>query len=254
MAVTLPAFSQSAPTAPVAPTAPSPVAMIATTDTGFSAGVRSALGAATTNIVYIQQTGNTPIVNILQDGNANRVGANAAGAINPMLLDGSNQTVTAIQQGNGNLINTLQLVTTSGASAVQIQQLGNSNTVNAFCGDSTSNCNNANINWRFSGNTNSVNFTGQGNALTSGIDVLGNGNAFAIAMSGDLHQQLVNVRGDNNTFNLSQTAAMASSLVINQNGTGATFNVSQSGTYAGVVNIQSAASGGSFNITQVSHR
>ena len=249
-------FAAMAQTAPVAPTASSPAAMIQTSDTAFAAGVTTALGNATTNIVYIQQSGNTPIVNITQDGNSNRIGADALGTPNPMLLSGSNQTVTIIQSGvngaagNNNVINTLQLVTTAGASNVTIQQLGNSNFIDANCGGGTANCNNANVNWRFQGDSNSLNFTGSGDSLITGINTLGNGNTFNVAMTGDGHSQLVNVSGDNNVFNLSQTASSPSNIVINQAGGGTTFNVSQSGTYASVANIQAQSQGGSFNITQ----
>jgi hypothetical protein len=254
LAVALPAMSQTAPVSPTAPTIP---AMISTSDTAFQAGVTTSLNDSHTNIVYIHQSGSTPTVNITQDGNGNRIGADASGTINPVILQGSNQVVTIVQEGAtnsvgglNNVINTLQLVTTAGSSSVTIQQAGNSNFIDATCGGGSANCNNANINWAFVGNSNTLNFTGSGDHLTSGINVAGSGNQFSIAMTGDYHQQLVNVTGDNNVFNLSQTSASPSSLVLSQNGTGSTFNISQSGTYSNVANIQSTANGGSFNITQ----
>jgi hypothetical protein len=243
----------AAPNTPSAPAQASPASMIAVTDTSFSAGVQTALNNATTNIIYLQQAGNNPVVNLTQDGNANRMGADASGNINAMILSGDNQNLTIVQSGDGNLVNTLQLVTTSGISSVTIEQIGNSNIINAICGGGVANCNNANINWSFLGNSNSLDFTGGGNNLTSGINVAGNGNVFVSYMLGEGHQQLITVAGDNNTFNLSQTSSSPSSMVVTQNGTGAAFSVAQSGTYANVLNIQSAANGGSFNITQHSH-
>jgi hypothetical protein len=250
-------FGQSAPSTPVAPTAPTPAPMIAVTDTAFSAGVTTALNQATTNIVYLQQSGNTPTVNILQDGNSNRSGASASGTINSMILQGDNQTVTIIQQGNGNLVDTLQLVTTAGASQVTIQQIGNENSINAICGGGSANCNNANINWAFSGNSNTLNYTGSGNSLISGINVNGNGNSITDLQQGPTtgsgHQQLITVTGDNNTYNITQTASVASSIVNNQVGTGTSFNFSQTGSYGGVINVQSQANGGSITISQHGH-
>jgi len=228
--------------------------MIAVTDTNFSAGVTAALGAATTNIVYLQQSGNTPVVNILQDGNSNRAGANASGTINALNLLGDNQKLTLVQQGDGNLVNTLQLLTTAGSSQVTIQQVGNSNAINAFCGGGSANCNNASLNWAFVGNSNALNYTGSGNQLISGIIVNGNGNTFTDQQQGPTsgagHQQLISVSGDNNSFNVTQTASVASSIVANQYGTGTAFNFSQTGSYAGVINVQSAANGGSITISQ----
>jgi hypothetical protein len=254
LAMVLPVMAQTTPTAPAAG---SPAPMITVSDTAFAAGVTSALSDPNTNIVYLNQTGVNPIVNITQDGAGNRVGADATGGINPVVLSGSNQTVTIIQSGQGqaagynNVIDTLKLYTTSGASSVTIQQLGSSNTINATCG-SGANCNNANINWKFQGDNNSLNFTGRGDSLISGINVTGNGNTFVSQMTGDNHSQLVNVNGsDNNTFNLTQTSSSPSNIVITQNGMGGTaFNISQTGSYSGVANIQATSAGGSFNITQ----
>jgi hypothetical protein len=241
LALAMPVMAQTAPTATSIPSS--------LTSSDLSVQIGTALNNATTNIVYIQQSGNSPIVNITQDGSANRIGADAAGSTNPMVLNGNNQTVSIEQRGIGNVINTLGLATTAGASSVSISQIGDGNSLSADIQG-----NNANINWQFnssgasSGNT--LTFTGNGNNLTSGINVGGGGNSITSTMQGDGHSQLLTVSGDNNVFNVGQTSSVASTLVVNQNGTGTTFNISQDGNRAGAVNVQAAANGGSFNITQ----
>jgi hypothetical protein len=259
------AIAQSAPTQPGNVTAATPVPMVAPTDTNFSAGVTTALNNATTNIVYLDQNGSTPTFSIVQDGNSNRSGASVSGVINPMIMQGDNQVLTIQQSGNGNLINTLQVI---GSSAqVQILQNGNLNSVNAICGDSSTNCNGAELNWSFNNSAggssaagNTLNYTGNGTNLISGINITGGGNQITDLQSGNGQQQLLTVTGDNNVFNVTQSSTSAvNSLVLAQNGTGTTFNISQTGLYSNVANVQAGqgaggqTNGGSITIIQHSH-
>jgi hypothetical protein len=100
-------YAQTAPTAPTQAAAP---AITTAATTRFAAGVTAALGASTTNIIYLEQTGTAPTVSINQDGNSNRAGATAAGATNSMILNGNTQVVTIDQTGNSNLINTMKMM------------------------------------------------------------------------------------------------------------------------------------------------
>jgi len=254
------AFAQTAPTA----TSVAPMV----TPANFAAGAATAVGSATTNIIYLQQTGNTPTVNITQDGNGNRIGTDATGVAGGAILNGSNQIVNIQQSGAssavggvGNVINTLEVYGNS--VNLNVLQAGDSNTLNATVGNSTTGSNGANLNWQFNGNSNTLTFTGTGGTtvtaigdgsnLTSGISVTGNGNTITDTMTGTSatgQSQLITVSGDNNVFNVSQTSSMASYLNLSQTGTGTTFNISQSGTYSNVANINAVAAGGSFNITQ----
>ena len=247
-------YAQTAPTAPTQAAAPT-VTTEATTR--FAAGVTAALNASTTNVIYLQQTGNSPTVSINQDGNSNRAGANASGTTNAMILDGNTQVVTIDQTGNSNVINTLKI--TGNAANVYLLQSGNSNTANVSCGltdscSATANyTNTAALDWRFTGNSNSFNYTGNGPALQAAVYATGNGNTVTMQQTSTAGQQaLINLTSsDNNTVNVTQTSAALSSLVLTQTGSGsATFNISQTGTYANVANITAAAAGGSFNITQ----
>jgi hypothetical protein len=226
-----------------------------------SPNATSALNDPTTNSVFIDQSGSNPTVNMTQIGTGNKMGS----ALSPIYLRGQNQNIVVIQSGvgsasgNNNVVDLQVLNDTtalaggaSSGASVTIRQLGNSNTVDAICGDSAGNCNKADINWRFAGNSNTMVFRGRGSELTSQIDVAGNGNAFNIAMIGDKHSQIINVDGGQNVFNLSQTStgSTGSSIAIAQQGSGTTYNVNQTGSVNNVLSINSAAQGGSFNILQ----
>lgn len=249
------AFAQTAPTAPTQAAAP---AITDQNTTRFASGVTASLNASTTNIIYLEQTGNTPTVSINQDGNGNRAGTDASGVINSMILNGNNQVVTIDQTGNNNVINTLKI--TGNEANVYLLQLGNSNTANVSCGLTTS-CsptgnpagNAAAIDARFTGDNNTFNYTGNGPALQAAVYVTGDGNTVNMQQTSTAGQQaLINVtNSDNNTINVTQTSASLSSLVLNQTGTGGTtFNISQTGTFSNVANVQAVAAGGSFNIIQ----
>lgn len=266
------AHSQTAVVTPDLPTLP----QIAT----ISPNAITALGNATTNRVFIDQSGSNPTVNITQNGSGNTLGASAASTVtktvpagltgtaswtlnSPVYLRGADQVVTTVQNGNNNIIGMELSNPTSGTDVgikVTLQQLGNGNSADVACGsgvasDGTTNltgCKSADLNWKFSGNSNHLQFRGTGNDINSAIDVTGNGNAFFMDVIGDKHTQTIRVAGDNNVFNLSQTStgANGSSIWVDQTGTGAKFTMSQSGSVDNVVNIKSVSTGGTFNITQ----
>lgn len=248
-------YAQSAPTAPTQASAP---AITTQSTTRFAAGVTASLNSSTTNVIYLEQTGNAPTVSINQDGNSNRIGSDGAGTINSVILNGNTQVVTIDQTGNNNIINTMKI--TGNAANVYLLQSGTGNTANVSCGLTTS-CsptgsplgNAAALDWRFTGNSNAISYTGNGPALQAAIYVTGNGNTFTMNQDSTAGQQaIINVdSSNNNVFNVTQTSASLSSLVLNQTGTGGTtFNISQTGTFSNVANIQAVAAGGSFNIIQ----
>jgi hypothetical protein len=247
-------YAQTAPTAPTQASAPT-ITQAATTR--FAAGVTSALNDSTTNIIYLEQTGLSPTIGINQDGNSNRAGSNATGVINSMILNGNTQVITIDQTGNSNIINTMKII--GNEANVYLEQTGNSNTANVSAGLTTSvtgaatSNENALLDFRFAGNSNTLNYTGNGKALQAAVYATGNGNTFNLEQSSTVGQQLLIAvdTSNNNTINVLQSSASMSSLVLTQNGTGGTtFNVSQTGTYSNVANINATAAGGSFNIIQ----
>ena len=252
------AFPAMAQTAVVAPTTPTFPAMQTVT-----AGATAALAnTAVTNRVFIDQSGATPNVNVTQDGSGNEQGT----AAKPVYLRGTNQTLTTKQVGDLNsiLLEVINPTTGTGVGAtVTIQQLGNSNKVDAVCGqgnasDGTtslaSGCKTADLNWKFTGDSNELQYRGGGNDLINHIDVTGNTNKFFIDQVGDNHSQLITVGGHTNTFNITQTGGTTngSHIVASMtSSTGNAVNIAQTGAVDNYLNLKTAGTtSGTFNIVQ----
>lgn len=246
-----PVMAQTAVTAPSAPTIP--------TMATVSPNATAALAISTTNRIFIDQSGDNPNVNMTQDGTGNKAGS----AQRPVYLRGIDQTVVTKQVGVNNDIN-LELVNDTTGSGkgvtVTIQQIGDSNIVDAACGYGTAStggtaltgCNAADLNWKFTGDSNDIQFRGTGADLKSAIDVTGDSNVFRIDAIGDKHTQTIKVVGDTNTFNINQrsTGAAGSSIWVDLAGNSNTLTMSQTGTIDNVINIKSVSNSGTFNITQ----
>jgi len=270
----LPVFAQTTVTAPTpeAPVNPTLTVM---------ANTVTALGANTTNRVFVDQDGERPNVNITQSGSGNTIGSdvaysksitgivdrlNTGGTRNytvnsAIYLRGDDQRLVIVQQGNNN---TLAMKAISPDVATQgvdftLQQLGNSNFADVLCGSGSSTagtaltgCKDATFNWKFTGNSNAIQFRGTGDDLNSQITVTGNSNEFNIDAVGNKHNQTLNVSGDFNVFNLSQTSnsSNGSSIWMDVTGSSNRFNISQAGTQDNVVKITTVGSSGVWNIIQ----
>jgi hypothetical protein len=246
-----PTMAQTAVSAPAAPTIP--------TMATVSPNATAALAIATTNRIFIDQSGDNPNVNMTQDGTGNKAGS----AQRPIYLRGIDQTIVTRQIGVNNDINLEVVNDTTGTgkgAKVTIQQIGDSNKVDAACGYGTAStggtaltgCNAVDLNWKFTGNSNDLQFRGTGADLKSAVDVTGNSNVFRIDAIGDKHSQTIKVAGDTNTFNINQrsTGAAGSSIWVDLAGNSNNFTVSQTGTIDSVINIKSVSNSGTFNITQ----
>ena len=250
----LTAFNAMAQTAVVAPSAP----VIPNTVT-VSPNATAALAVATTNRVFIDQSGDNPDVNITQDGSGNKQGS----AARPIYLRGIDQTIVTKQVGNSNEIMFEGKNNTTGTGQgmdVTIQQIGNSNKVDAACGYGNASdgstgltgCKAADLNWKFTGNSNEFQFRGTGDDIASAVTVSGNLNKFFIDAIGDKHTQTIEVTGNSNEFNINQrsTGATGSSVEIHQTGDSSRFTVAQTGTINNLLYIKSVSNNGTFNITQ----
>ena len=251
----LPAMAQTAVTAPSAPVIP--------TMATVSPNAAAALAIATTNRIFIDQSGDNPNVNMTQDGSGNKAGSDAR----PVYLRGIGQKIITKQVGASNeiMLEVVNDLTGSVGATVTIQQIGDSNKVDAACGygstgavspavgTALSGCNKADLNWKFNGNSNELQFRGSGVELTSAIDVAnGNTNKFYIDAIGDKHSQTIKVIGNTNEFNINQrsTGTAGSSIWVDVNGASNKFNLSQTGSIDSVINIKSVSNSGIFNITQ----
>jgi len=251
LAAAFPVMGQTAVTAPSA-------AVIPTMAT-VSPNATSALANATTNRIFIDQSGDNPNVNMTQDGTGNAAGSGGR----PIYLRGIDQKIVTRQIGVNNDISLEAVNNTTGTGQgvnITIQQIGDTNRVDAACGygnasDGTtalSGCKAADINWKFTGNTNDLQFRGTGDDLKSAVDVTGNSNIFRIDAIGDKHSQTIKVAGDSNTFDINQrsTGSAGSSIWVDLTGNSNTFTMSQTGTIDNIINIKSVSNSGMFNITQ----
>jgi len=236
------------PQAVVLPTAPTPPAIVTS-----SPNENEAAAIATTNKVYIDQTGQNVEVNIEQSGTGNRVGT----GLDKIVLSGDNQTVTAIQDGDNNQ---LYLTVTSGTgqtglATITTQQIGDINYALIRCGDgNTTSCNQLDMNVRFTGNNNRFEFLGNGENIRNSMDVNGNNNEFYLDVDSPNATQTVLVTGDQNIFNVTQTGlggTFGHSLYTNFTGSGNIVNTNQQGATETIINIQAVGSNGTYNITTV---
>jgi hypothetical protein len=231
LAVSLPAMAQTAVTAPSAPVIPNMATV--------SPNATAALAIATTNRIFIDQSGDNPNVNMTQDGTGNKAGSGGR----PVYLRGIDQKIVTRQIGVNNDISLEAVNDTTGSGKgvnVTIQQIGDSNRVDAACGYGTA-------------STGGTALTGCNAAdLKSAVDVTGNSNLFRIDAIGDKHSQTIKVVGDTNTFDINQrsTGATGSSIWVDVAGNSNTFTMSQTGTIDNVINIKSVSNSGMFNITQ----
>ncbi len=264
----------------VAVTAPSPNAPVNPVLT-VSANAVSALGSNTTNRVFVDQSGENPDVSITQTGVGNTVGSHAsytksitnipqrlvgAGTRSftvdtPVYLRGADQDLTIVQTGNNNTINLrAENPSTSGDGvSINIQQIGDSNFVDAQCGGGATvggtaltTCKDATISWKWTGNSNVMQFKGTGESLNSQVEVTGNSNEMYVDAIGNNHSQVIKVAGDFNVFNISQTgnSTNGSSVWVDLSGNSNKFTISQAGTQDNVIHIKSVASTGNWNIIQ----
>lgn len=230
----------------VLPTAPTPPSIVTT-----SPNETEANSVATTNKVYIDQSGENVNVNITQTGVSNVIGTFS----DPIYLRGDQQSVIGIQTGDGNQLY-MGIVSDTGAqgiATVTVRQIGDLNIATIRCGtlQTDSSCNQLDMNARFTGNSNAFTFHGSGANIRNSMDITGNNNSFTIdALSPNASQTLL-VTGDYNIFNVSQTGlggTYGHSIYVNMIGTGNSVTTQQYGAAETVININAVGSNGVYNI------
>lgn len=230
----------------VLPTAPNPPAIVTTSPNEVDAS-----SIATTNKVYIDQSGQNVNINIQQTGTSSIVGTLA----DPIYLRGDNQTVTVVQTGNSNslLMGIIGNTGQGSGTIATIQQLGNNNTADIRCGtfQGDNNCNSLDLNAKFTGNNNDLDYHGSAENITTTINTTGNNNAFTMTINSPNASQTLLFNGDFNTTNVTQTGAGGTyghSLYASLTGSSNTLTTQQYGASETIINIKSVGSNGVFNI------
>ena len=235
------AFAQA-----VAPTSPTPPSIVTTSPNATAAG-----SVATTNKVYIDQSGDNVDINIVQSGSSNVIGTVA----DSIYLRGGAQSIIGIQNGDSNSI-LASIVSGTGASdtaTVTLRQIGNSNQITLRCGNGQADsiCTGLNFNSKFTGDSNILTFHGSGANIANSMDIAGNSNQFTIDALSPNASQTIKVAGDYNTFNVSQTGLggiNGHSLWVDLAGTGNSFTSAQAGDLSTVINVKSITNGSTINI------
>ena len=239
-------YGSSAIAQTVLPTVPTPPTIVTT-----SPNETTAAAIATTNVVYIDQNGQNVDVNIVQTGTANIIG----NALDPIYLRGDNQSVIAVQTGNGNEIymGIISATGGTGVAAATIRQIGNLNTADVRCGTLQADavCNRFDMNARFTGDLNSLVFHGSGANIRNSMDINGNNNAFNMDILSPNATQTILLTGDYNDFDVTQTdlgGTFGHSLYVNLTGSVNTITTQQYGASETVININAVGSNGTYNI------
>lgn len=238
--------AQSAFAQVVLPTAPNPPAIVTTSPNETDAGA-----VATTNKVYIDQAGQNVDVNIVQTGTANIIGTSA----DPIYLRGDNQTVIAIQTGNGNslLMGVVSDTGSGGIADVTIRQIGDNNMADIRCGtlQNETGCNKLDMNAKFTGNNNTLNFHGSGANIRNSMDFSGNNNTLDMDILSPNATQTLLFTGNYNNVDVTQTGTggtFGHTLYAQFTGSSNVLTTQQYGVSETIININSVGSNGTFNI------
>jgi len=219
--------------------------LISTTDTGGSStitgtqqqminAVSARMPGLGDNSIYINQTGNSDVINIKQTGAGNRIDgatstSNGPGYTTVAPITGGSNHITVRQQSNNNLID---LAATGGNNTLNLNQGTDSN------GNSTGLDTGGHYQFDYvNGTGNNLTVVQENTTVGAGqfssVAVVGNLNTVGITQSGTARNQLfATVSGNSNTITTSQTGTSTGYININSSGNGNSAVVNQSNTGA----------------------
>lgn len=208
----------------------------------------SSIASGQSNDVYIEQVGDSLILNIEQQGESNNVGA----VEEDFVLGGDNMTVDILQEGDGNSIDG-QIVNADGVT-VDASFVGDSNSLDINMGDAGE-VTDSTVDIDVTGDTNDIVLTtgATGTALASDVDivVLGSLNEFVSVVESDNATLSTTVDGDANIFNTEQSGWSDHSATVVLTGSDNTVDILQENTLqSSIINIESTMSDGSIAIIQ----
>jgi len=215
------------------------------------------------NDIYIDQVGDNLDLDIVQDGQNNKIGTSLADAD----FDGDNMTFSITQTGNTNEITaTIQGNTYTGTWAFT----GNSNTVDLLCDSSgNGNCETVTLNITNTGDSNAytinigetgdaenavIAFTVTGDNNIINTDVDGTNSDITVTMNNSASLATTSANSDEgNQLDLTQTGSgdvNGHSITLNITGGGSTYTVTQSGIYDNKVDATFNGDSQDVDITQ----
>jgi hypothetical protein len=215
------------------------------------------------NDIYIDQVGDSLDLDIVQDGQNNKIGTSLVDAD----FDGDNMTFSITQTGNTNEITAdIQGNTYTGTWVFT----GNSNTVDLLCDSSANgNCETVTLNITTTGDSNAytinigetgdaenatIAFTVTGDNSVINTDVDGTNSDITVVMNNSASLATTSANSDEgNQLDLTQTGngdSLGHSITLNITGGGSTYTVTQSGIYDNKVDATFNGDSQDVDITQ----
>src|SRR5210317_655988 len=189
------------------------------------------------NDIYIDQVGDSLDLDIVQDGQNNKIGT----ALVDADFDGDNMTFSITQTGNTNEITAdIQGNTYTGTWVFT----GNSNTVDLLCDSSANgNCETVTLN---------ITVTGDNSVINTDVD--GTNSDITVTMNNSASLATTSANSDEgNQLDLTQTGngdSLGHSITLNITGGGSTYTVTQSGIYDNKVDATFNGDSQDVDITQ----
>ena len=179
------------------------------------------------NELYLDQSGDSATIDIIQDGSDNRIGT----LLNPVIIYGDSVAATITQQGSNN---ELDMVVNGSAAAVTLSTVGSTNIQSVTCGTSSSaGCSGATITTTIQGDNNTVTQSlGSGGNQRSVVSITGDYTNITHSATGGSHQADINVNslatsGAPNNISVTQSGAVMQQSTVNASGSGITLNITQ---------------------------
>lgn len=175
------------------------------------------------NELYLDQSGDTATIDLLQEGSGNKIGASEQA---PFILIGNSQTVDVKQQGSSN---TLTGSITGDSVSVTNFVTGSSNVQSMNCID----CSGATILNNITGDNNKTTQTlGAGQNQISKITITGDANEVTHIATDANHKADITVTSLSgnaltNTINVTQSGVAQQQAIVNASGSGITLNINQ---------------------------
>lgn len=237
---------------------------------------------AVDNSIYIDQSGDNAVIEMIQDGAGNRVrGVQGVGSgdTTPAKIKGDGVLVTIDQAGAGNILNLgIDSGTASGGAPTNVQYRVTGNDAVATI--------NLNNNGEGTNLSTLVTITQDGDGAQAGVNILGTSNTLDVSQAGGANNKInatinttgvvatvnqtggggnettLNLSGEKGSVNLTTVGAtnitnitqsgggaLGHAATINLNGSGNTTTLVQSGSIDTTVNLQGVGSGNTYNIT-----
>jgi len=220
---------------------------LALSSVAFAQSAPSSPPTPTTNAIFIDQIGDSSIVDLTQNGAGNKIGS----SVNPFVMHGNDQVLTFTEQGNNNTIqgNIISPTVTSIVSAI-----GNNDVIDLNMGSAAS-VTGTNMSLNVAGSSNEFSLTQGGTSSATSAQltytISGDFNKFKSSIDTNNVTDSFSVTGDQNNIAVVQNGADFKNINFALVGGGNSFTILQKSTLnVDSLSISSISNNGTFNISQ----